>query len=220
MTTVMEAFVKCGVCGAQRNVGMLTSTSSFGSPDLDLRPPEPERSTMGYWVTACPECGYAAEELGEADEAAQAFVRSPAFAEVLVDVAALPERMRPFAVAAAVGEARGDDAKAAQLHLWTAWAADDSEEGGAAAAARERAVAAMQLAHERGELVYGDAELDGLVLADMLRRSDRMPEARAVCTELLARTENENYRAVARFQLALCADGDRGCHTVREAAED
>ena len=217
MTTVMKAIVTCGVCGNQQQLHVLGSTSSFGAPDLDLRPAEVARSTLGYWITACPECGYAAAELGEADEATQALVRSPAFAEVLAAAAALVERMRPFAVAAALAEASGDLARAAELHLWTAWAGDDLGEPAAAVAARRRAVAAMQRAHESGALVYGDAERDGLVLVDMLRRADRMPEARAVCTELLARTEDDAHRAVARLQLVLCADGDRGCHRLRDA---
>lgn len=220
MTTVTRAEVRCGVCGEVQELMVLGSTSAFGAPDLDLRPPELARSTQGYWVTTCPGCGFAAEDLGEADEATRAFVRSGSFSSVLAATSELPETMRPFAVAAAVAEAQDGPTRAAELHLWAAWAADDAGDASAAGAARERAVAAMKAAHGRGELVYGDAERDALVLADMLRRTNRFPEARALCTDLLVLTGDETHRAVARLQLTLCTEGDRGCHTMQEALGD
>ena len=49
---------RCSVCGAEHTYVVLGSTNQFGSPDLDLRPPQMARSTMGLWVHKCPECGY------------------------------------------------------------------------------------------------------------------------------------------------------------------
>lgn len=37
---------KCAVCGKESEQITLASTNTFGSPDLDLRPPEMKRSTM------------------------------------------------------------------------------------------------------------------------------------------------------------------------------
>ena len=34
------------------------STNAMGAPDLDLRPPEMQRSTMDTWTHECPSCGF------------------------------------------------------------------------------------------------------------------------------------------------------------------
>ncbi len=43
MTTMTEIEVRCAVCGTLARKATLTSTSSFGPPDLDLRPNGPAR---------------------------------------------------------------------------------------------------------------------------------------------------------------------------------
>ena len=42
---------------------MITSTSSFGPPGLDLRPAPPHGSSVDLWVMDCPLCGYCAPDL-------------------------------------------------------------------------------------------------------------------------------------------------------------
>ena len=58
MTTLDEAKKKCAVCGKISAHFEVTSTNTFGAPDLDTRPPEMMRSTMDMWVQECPSCGY------------------------------------------------------------------------------------------------------------------------------------------------------------------
>ena len=58
MTTMFRQKYKCAVCGTEKEFYGIASTNSFGSPDLDLRPPEMQRSTMGQWIQQCPKCGY------------------------------------------------------------------------------------------------------------------------------------------------------------------
>lgn len=65
MTTTVPHHSVCGVCGGISEQTGLQSTNAFGSPDLDLRPPEMERSTMCYWVQTCPQCGYCASDIAE-----------------------------------------------------------------------------------------------------------------------------------------------------------
>ena len=50
MTTLGTASAACAVCGTVSEYTVIQSTSRFGSPDLDTRPPEMERSTLPYWV--------------------------------------------------------------------------------------------------------------------------------------------------------------------------
>lgn len=49
MTRIVPSKCKCAVCGAKSRYNVIASTNTFGGgPDLDLRPPEMERSTMPY----------------------------------------------------------------------------------------------------------------------------------------------------------------------------
>ncbi len=58
MSTFREFKKKCTICGTESKFNIITSTNSFGSPDLDLRPPEMRRSTMWLWIQRCPCCNY------------------------------------------------------------------------------------------------------------------------------------------------------------------
>ena len=50
MTTLDERTSTCAICGGRSKQTVVASTNARGSPDLDLRPPEMQRSTMPYWV--------------------------------------------------------------------------------------------------------------------------------------------------------------------------
>jgi endogenous inhibitor of DNA gyrase (YacG/DUF329 family) len=63
MTSYGSKTVKCSVCGQDSEQGIIMSTNSFGSMDLDMRPPEMERSSMDLWLQECPHCGYVANSL-------------------------------------------------------------------------------------------------------------------------------------------------------------
>ena len=65
MSSIIDIERKCWVCGEMSEQAGLASTNRFGSPDLDLRPPEMERSTMEWWLEECPHCGYVANDLSE-----------------------------------------------------------------------------------------------------------------------------------------------------------
>ena len=53
MTTMREVDVRCAVCGTLGRKAVLTSTSSFGPPDLDLRPHGPARWALEFEVQRC-----------------------------------------------------------------------------------------------------------------------------------------------------------------------
>lgn len=65
MTTVGLKRVRCIVCGWRGEKSVILSTSSFGPPGLDLRPPPPHGSSVDLWVMDCPQCGYCAPDISE-----------------------------------------------------------------------------------------------------------------------------------------------------------
>ncbi len=106
MTTISQALVTCALCGEQTSVTQLDSTSSFGPPDLDLRPAEPARSSIFAWVQRCSSCGYCAPSIGEATPYTREVVESIAY-RALLGHAALPELARSFLCSSLVFEKRG-----------------------------------------------------------------------------------------------------------------
>ena len=66
----------CSVCGKPSPQPVLLSTNSMGYPDLDLRPPEMQRSTMNTWIHECPHCGYVASDLEDELEISKEFLES------------------------------------------------------------------------------------------------------------------------------------------------
>jgi hypothetical protein len=71
-------FVGCHVCGKASPQFGIGSTNAYGYADLDSRPPEMRRSTIGYWVHRCPVCGCCAADLETAPETARALVEASA----------------------------------------------------------------------------------------------------------------------------------------------
>ena len=63
MSRTIQAEIKCWVCGKYSEQRILVSISRFGAPDLDLRPPEMDRSAKKYTIQECPHCGYVAIDI-------------------------------------------------------------------------------------------------------------------------------------------------------------
>ena len=58
MTRLDQRIQKCAVCGAEKKVIDIMSTSSFGPMDLDTRPPMMARSTLVHQIQYCENCHY------------------------------------------------------------------------------------------------------------------------------------------------------------------
>lgn len=63
MTTLIDMEIVCSVCEEKSTQPVVGSMNQFGPPDLDFRPGEMYRSTIGTWVMECPNCGYVAVTL-------------------------------------------------------------------------------------------------------------------------------------------------------------
>ena len=74
MTTIGKISAECVICGKESEHTSITSSNAMGSPDLDLRPPEMQRSTMEWWLQECPACGYVAPDISESVASIKAIV--------------------------------------------------------------------------------------------------------------------------------------------------
>ncbi len=226
MTTLASIDATCGICGARSQQTALGSTSSFGPVDLYTRPAEPARSSLPYWLGACPACGYVAEPALEAPGAGPA---RGAVAAALAGEAyraqarerALPPDARRALCAALLAAAQEDEAAAGRLALWAAWACDDEGEAEAAAVCRERAASHWRSTRTAGErLLEDEPEIcDALLLAETLRRAGRFDEALAEVDGAYPFDADEELRTLLFAVAELAWRGDAAGRTVDAAAE-
>jgi len=187
----------------------------MGSPDLDLRPSEMQRSTMETWLQLCPHCGYCAPDisLGTAD----ANVIKTASYRAALERQDLPELARRF-FAYAITLDPSHPYAVANAFLHAAWVCDDAGRDVQAADCRQRSAEWFRRCKP-----FADNELElakGAVLVDVLRRSSQFKEAASECASLLA-AENATglIRKLLEFQLQLIARTDRDAHLISDCEE-
>ena len=106
MTTIFQQSVTCGHCGTENEVIELGSTNSFGSMDLDMRPPPMERDTLAQQIHRCQGCGYCAPDLGERI-GADGLLESDNYRALLADER-YPDLARKVIAYAFLAESSGD----------------------------------------------------------------------------------------------------------------
>jgi hypothetical protein len=225
MTTSMPVLVRCALCGHLSPQNVLASTSTFGPPDLDLRPSGPARWALQFRVQCCPRCGYCAESIGQRTPRAGRTVASVIYRDVLEN-ARMPMLARHYFCAALVAEAAERRGDAARRFVDAAWACDDAGAAEQARICRQRAAEMLASALEWGDVPTESPVVRG-VLADLLRRAGRHDEAIGVLEsgEGLLDPEDEEQQGTATvlgFIRELAEAGDDEAHSVAEAfaAED
>jgi hypothetical protein len=212
MTTFFSQNVSCANCHNSSQHDVLGSTSAFGSPDLDLRPAEMQRSTMEVWLQVCPRCRYIAPELSQ--QVGDLRVVATAEYRTTLDDQRFPELARRFLAHALLCVA-SDSAIAAQARLSAAWICDDAGQADLAKECRERAAECLSKLRP-----YEDSErgiTQGAVFVDVLRRAGQLQRAAAECNALLALPQAEGVlRQVLEFENRLVGEGDTASHRVDE----
>jgi len=187
----------CGVCGTPCRPAFRAPAPEL-SPDLDLRPGEPTRSTLPQWVQICRACGAAAPDLSALSPDLRSKIASPEY----------PAMTEPRAT---LGFLRWaclcpDAASRGEAYLQAAWTADDA--GDEVAATNWR----LAVAEAWGE--PADPEC-ALRLVDVLRRAGRFDAAEAAAKRL--GTLDEGSALIVAFQLARIAQRDPGRHLMSSA---
>lgn len=212
MSTFYEETVICAVCKQESKQVGVGSTNRFGSPDLDLRPPEMMRSTMCYWVQECPHCGYVADALSE--EAANAEVLASESYRTCDGVALVSPLARRFYRRYLLAVAAADRDAAIRAALRAAWACDDAGDGEGAVFCRKRALERLRYK----KLFSRISENEAILRADLLRRTGQFELLIAEYEK--RRFKNELLSRIAAFELKLAKEGDTARYTVADATED
>lgn len=216
MTTLYKEEARCSVCGAQNAFTGIGSTNAVGSPDLDTRPPEMERSTIFAWVQRCPECGYCASDVSAILPEARAVAIGKEYKDQLNDPM-YPELANSFLCKAIVDRESKDYSEATWALIHAAWACDDSDHPDQAMACRQKAADMLTIAEEHGQQVAGQDGTSTAILVDLLRRSGRIDQARTVIAERRRQIAEDVIVSIMDFQSALIEKNDLSRYTIAEA---
>lgn len=216
MTTLLEKKTRCGLCGGETKFTSIGSTNAFGSPDLDTRPPEMQRSTIFAWVQRCSICGYCAPDVSVASPGVQAVVSGKEYRTQLNDPT-YPGLTNSFLCKAILDRESKDFAAATWALIHAAWACDDSIQTEPAERCRRRAADMLVLAEAHNQRVADQIGAGTAILVDLLRRSGQMDDARKTIVERRAGIEEDTIVRVLNFQKLLIDKDDTSCRTIAEA---
>ena len=218
MTTFAQQSVACGNCGRVFTHHVLGSTYTSGSPDLDTRPPEMQRSTMHAWIQRCPYCGYCAGDVGEFDNRLRPIIESTEYRLQLAD-ARYPELASKFICAGMLAEAGDEQADAGWAYLHAAWTLDDTNKDELARVWRGRAADKILAILNDGQLFAEQPGASESIVADCLRRAGRGADALQVIDRALSQGCGDVINKVLAFERVLIQRGDTDRHLIQEALE-
>lgn len=211
--TIIDRFEKkCSVCGKTSLQPVLTSTNAWGYPDIDLRPPEMQRSTMDTWLVECPHCGYVASDIENELEVSPDLLKTDEYltCEGKTFKSKLSERFYRHYL---ISKAENDHGSEFLSLLHCAWTCDDNCD--------ELAVEIRKLALKSMRKMdpQEDDEKNALKLieADLLRRSMQFNEVIREFKDVIMEDKIQND--VITFQIELSMDKDSACHTVEEVVK-
>lgn len=217
MTTLFNEKEQCLLCGATSDHTAIGSTNQFGSPDLDTRPPEMQRSTIPFWIRRCPVCGYCAPSLNQGPPAAKTIITGQQYRQQL-EHPHYPEKANSFLCWAIIQAEVGNYVEAGWSALHAAWFCDDTKPA-VAHVCRNRALELFECAKVKGVTFVQGVGAEEAVLADLLRRSGQFDKVKPVCESGISKQPIEVIVQVLTYQLALAANHDLGCFTIQQAVE-
>lgn len=163
---VQEYEVVCSVCGGKSDHSIIKQSDTKGAPDLDLRPAEPHRSTMNYWVMECPHCGYCNDMLINSADFDHEYFKSTEYL-TLGGIKTDNELASQFIKKALVNIKNHNLPEAVQSYLYAAWVFDDNS---CTESAKECRMTAVNIIDQNSDAFKNNDNFQ-ILKADMLRRS-------------------------------------------------
>ena len=215
-TTIFTEEKTCAVCGAKNSYNVIGSTNSMGSSDLDLRPPEMMRSTIGFWVEKCPACGYCASDVSQLLKNAKETVTDPAYMVQLVNPD-FPELANKFLSRMMIEDKAGERRAAVYSAICAGWASDDAKALSAAIAARKLGIQRILEMNATNEQYAQQNGGDELLIVDMYRRNEEFAQAEQFIKKGLKLETEDIIKTILNFQRGLIEKKDTSVYTISEA---
>ena len=152
MTTMLPEEVECCICGEKSNHMSIGSTNSFGSTDLDTRPPEMKRSTIYHWIQRCPSCGYCSSDLSVCGDNTKEIVNSKEYQNIIGD-SEISGMAGSFLALSYENEKQQKYSDSAWRAIHAAWICDDGNNLEASTRCRKKAVTLIEKANEQKQKI-------------------------------------------------------------------
>ncbi len=199
--------IECSVCKNRAPFTRIMESDASMAPDLDLRPSQPHRKTMMFWVTECPECGYCHGSVALPFSGERSYFESEEYKNCGGISAENPLTVK-FLKKALVCMKNGEMIEAVQSYLYAAWTADDDKNEKLAADCRHAAIALIE---NNPESFKGNDNI-AVLKADMLRRCGDFEQ---VISEYKGRRfSNPLFGVLCDFQVKLALKKDSRVYTT------
>ena len=234
MTRIGRYPIRCALCGKKSKQGIIISTNSFGSKDLDFRPPGMLRRTMYHWVQECLHCGYVNDKIKEklpieanrVFEIMEMMDIDPGLKAFNSDNILANRFYKQYLNYYSIYESfLGNQ----ECYVWllrtfhailhAAWACDDEGEESAATMCRKKAINLLDeyqkaLLEEKVDLSEEEINLETLLVikADLMRRAGLFERIESEYTDIRLLSD-PFLQGVIKFHLQKAAADDRGCYT-------
>ncbi|MDE6665703.1 MAG: DUF2225 domain-containing protein [Ruminococcus sp.] len=198
----------CSVCGTKSEHTVITKVKSDGVPDIDLRPADPHRSSMNYWVMECPECGYCNGSLETPVEFDRSYLESSEYRK-LGGLETENELVSRFVRKALVNIKNHNYTEALQSYIYAAWVFDDEKNDEKASECRNEALNIM----ENSKTFDGDESVY-LLRADLLRRTGQFDKVISDYGERFF--ESPLMLLISQYHVKLAKNGDSSAHKMSD----
>lgn len=208
--TVFPEETTCAVCGAKNEFHVLGSFSTFGPPDLDLRPAEMQRSTMPFWIQKCPSCGYVASQLSDPAPITEEWLKAEKYT-TCDGINFSSDLSKGFYQQFMIAIQSKDTEKAFFALLHAAWDCDDWEDDENAKHCRQTACLLAE------KLLSSETEKDenlSLIRADLLRRTGQF--SRLIDEYSNIQYSDDLLNKIIAFQLEKAKAQDTGLYRVED----
>ena len=216
MTTIFNEDICCSVCNNKSSHSMIGSTNTFGSPDLDTRPAEMQRSTINHWVQRCPSCGYCAPDISSCEAGTKEIVYSKAYQDILLSNKNI-ELVSSFLAVSFEREQLTQFDKSAWAAIHAAWIADDAQDFELAIHCRKEAIRIILLGASKGQRLVTEENVSEVITVDLMRRAGMLQEAIELAKKVKTNNIEKILMQIIEFQINLISQKDTLVHTITES---
>ena len=219
MTTMQEIEVECCICRKTSTHMGIASTNSFGSPDLDTRPPEMQRSTIYYWIQRCPSCGYCSSDLSICSDNVREILESEEYQDIINDKS-IPDEAVSFLALSYEKQRSHQYSDSAWRAIHAAWICDDNGNDEAARKCRKKALYLIQKGEDKSQKIADQEGASEAITIDLMRRAGLFEQA----MEMVEKTKEIKMEAiisqVIRYEKELTNLKDVDSHRISDVVTD
>ena len=216
MTLLFKRKITCSVCGNESVSEAISSTNSFGSPDLDLRPPEMARSNINIEIHRCEKCGFCAYDLSQKIKDSEEIINTQKYL-ITLNNKLLPETANYYLCGSMLQKNARNLPAAAWNAISAAWVCDDRGNKEGAIICRMKAIGIIDEMELNGDSIAEDAGTSIALKVDLLRRSFNFADAIELIEKNISSIEDETISKVLLFEKQLIEKYDANCYTVAAA---